>query len=242
MDGLVILIIVGVLAAGIGLAMLAHKKERERQAALAAMASGLGWAFTTANDPDHDARYGHFAIFKKGHSRRAYNTMTGTMDLGRWSVPVRAGDYLYKVTTSNGKTTTTTTYRFSYLIIELPFPGVPELSLRPEGFFDRVAQALGAADIDFESAEFSRRFVVKGSDKRFAYAVIHPRMMEFLMEGPPRAMEIEFGRCCVSDGKTRLSAPEFAQAIEWVRGFFQRWPDYLVKSLMAGGGAAPPAP
>lgn len=238
MVGLGILIVAVVVAVGAALAIYSHRKERERQAALAALAARNGWQFNPGDDPDHGGKYGHFAIFSRGHSRRAYNTLSGTMDLGRWSVPVRAGDYLYKVTTSNGKTTTTTTYRFTYLIVELPFGAVPDLSLRPEGFLDRVAQAFGAADIDFESEEFSRRYVVKSSEKRFAYAVLHPKMMEFLLDGPARAMEIEFGRCCISDGKTRQSAEEIEATIAWSRRFFQLWPDYLLKSLRSGESSA----
>ena len=62
-----------------------------------------------------------------------------------------------------------------------PFRNVPDLLIRPEGFFDKVAGAFGFDDIDFESEEFSRAFFVKSSDKRFAYDVLHPRMLELLM-------------------------------------------------------------
>ena len=58
---------------------------------------------------------------------------------------------------------------------------LPDLFIRREGIFDSVKRAFGFDDIDFESAEFSKRFFVKSSDKRFAYDVIHPKMMEFLL-------------------------------------------------------------
>ena len=111
------------------------------------------------------------------------------------------GDFTYKVTTSSGKSTTTTTYRFSYLILHMPWSGVPDLLIRREGMFDKIAGVLGFDDIDFESAQFSRRFHVSSTDKRFAYDVIDPRMMEFLLKGDPPTVDIENTRCCISDGR-----------------------------------------
>ena len=45
---------------------------------------------------------------------------------------------------------TTRTHRFSYLIVHLPFSGLPDLLIRPEGVFDKMAGAFGFDDIDFE--------------------------------------------------------------------------------------------
>ena len=64
----------------------------------------------------------------------------------------------------SGKSTQTHTYRFSYLIAHVPFAGVPALLNRREGMFDKIAGAFGFDDIDYESAEFSRRFQVKSAD------------------------------------------------------------------------------
>ena len=79
--------------------------------------------------------------------------------------PVKMGDFNYKVTRSTGKGSNTTTYRLSYLILHLPFALTPDLLIRREGVFDKIAGAIGFDDIDFESAEFSRRFYVKSSDR-----------------------------------------------------------------------------
>ena len=46
--------------------------------------------------------------------------------------------------------------------------------------------------IEFESIEFNRRFFVSSPNRRWAYDVIHPRTMEFLLGSPPIA--IEFGQ------------------------------------------------
>jgi hypothetical protein len=58
----------------------------------------------------------------------------------------------------------------------------PQLTLAPEGFFERVMDVIGGADIQFESEEFNREWEVRSSDPRFASAMIDPEMMLFLME------------------------------------------------------------
>lgn len=228
----IILIIAGiVLIAVFGyLAVLAEKKRRE---ALAAMAIKLGWRFNPRKDRYHDEEYAHFEIFRRGHSRAAYNTLTGELEIDGRRWPAKMGDFIYKVTQSTGQSTSTRTYRFSYVIAHLPFAGVPDLLVRPEGMFDKLAGAFGFDDIDFESAEFSRRFHVKSPDKRFAYDVIHPRMMEFLLSSDAPTIDIEYGRCCLSDGRRRWEPQEFEARVNWIREFFDRWPDHVTEGLEA---------
>ncbi|MCZ6852043.1 MAG: hypothetical protein O7F17_10430 [Planctomycetota bacterium] len=230
----IILIIVAVLAIAVVvyLSYLAAKRRRE---ALAALAGELGWRFDPSRDRSHDDEYAHFEIFRRGHSRAAYNTLTGDLEIYRRTYPAKMGDFTYRITTSTGKSTQTHTYRFSYLIVHLPFAGVPDLLIRREGMFDKLAGAFGFDDIDFESAEFSKRFYVKSPDKRFAYDVIHPRMMEFLLVGDPPTVDIEAGRCCLSDGRHRWSPEEFGATLSWVIEFFDRWPDHVTAELQSRG-------
>ncbi len=230
----IILIVVAVLAIAVVvyLSYLAAKRRRE---ALAALAGELGWRFDPSRDRSHDDEYAHFEIFRRGHSRAAYNTLTGDLEIYRRTYPAKMGDFTYRITTSTGKSTHTHTYRFSYLIVHLPFAGVPDLLIRREGMFDKLAGAFGFDDIVFESAEFSKRFYVKSPDKRFAYDVIHPRMMEFLLAGDPPTVDIEAGRCCLSDGRHRWSPEEFSATLNWVIEFFDRWPDHVTAALQSRG-------
>ena len=230
---LVFLVLVGIAIAG---AIAAQKAAQARRDALAALANELGFRFDPSNDADHDDEYAQFEIFRRGHSRSAYNTLTGDIDpagpdAGLAPLPVKMGDFTYKVTSSNGKTTTTHTYHLSYAILHLPYANVPNLLIRPEGMFDKLAGVLGFDDIDFESAEFSRRFHVKSGDKKFAYDVCHPRMMEFLMNAKPPTIDIEHGRCCLFSGGKRWEPAEFRQALSWANAFFEQWPDHVAKQL-----------
>lgn len=216
-----------------------YLQQKKRREALGALAAELGWQFVPDSDYSHDEEYANFAIFRQGHSRCAYNTLFGSITIDGKSCPVKMGDFLYKVTTSNGKTTTTHTYRFSYLILELPYLGVPALLIRREGMFDAVKNLFGFDDIDFESAEFSRKFFVKSPDKRFAYDVIHSGMMEFLLAGNPPTIDIERGRCCLSDGKKSWTPDDFRAMLDWARQFFELWPGHVVCQLQEMSREAP---
>ncbi len=221
-------IIIVLVAAGAYWSYLQQKQRREEMAALA---DQLGWQFTAERDYDHDDQFAHFEIFRHGHSRFAFNTLYGELEVDGRTWPAKMGDFEYKVTHSNGKSTSTHTYRFSYLILHLPFAHAPDLLIRREGLFDSLKCMMGFDDIDFESAEFSKRFFVKSPDKRFAYDVIHPRMMEFLLAGEVPTVDIENGRCCISDGKHKWTPEQFRSRLEFSRRFFDLWPDHLTATL-----------
>ncbi len=227
----VIPVILAVVAVAVYLGYLAQKAEKARVAAMAALAQSRGWLFTTESDPHHDERYRQFSVFCQGHSRRAYNTITGTHEINGHPHPVRMGDYVYQVTSHNGKTTTTTTYKLSYLILHLPYPMVPSLTIRREHLFDKIGAAIGFDDIDFEYSEFSRKFMVKSSDKRFAYDVVTPRMMEFLMASPGRSIDLDGGAICITLGTRRWKVEEFLPELDWLSTFVDLWPDHVVRDL-----------
>lgn len=224
-----VFIIVGIaLFAVIG--YLSHLAEKKRQEELTALADELGLRFYPGLDHDHDDEYAQFEIFRRGHSRAARNTLTGTIKLFDQSCHIVAGDFRYKVTSGTGKDRKTSTYRFSYVIVHPPWH-TPSLLIRPEGIFDKIKGAFGFDDIDFESAEFSRKYYVKSSDKRFAYDVLHPRMMEFLLTQSPPMLDIEGGALCLSEGSGRWSAERFKSEIYFLGQFCEHWPRHLLKEL-----------
>ncbi|MEX2217627.1 MAG: hypothetical protein WD749_02610 [Phycisphaerales bacterium] len=239
MDGFpVVLIVVAFVAIAVVAIYLSHQAAKKRREALAALAGSLGWSFDPGETPPW-AEHNTFDCFERGHTRRVFNTLRGPLEIGGRRFEGLAGDYSYKVTSSNGKTTTTHTYRFSYLILRLPFL-TPGLAIRHEGLLDKLAGAIGFDDIDFESSEFSRRFHVKSPDKRFAYDVVSPRMMEFLLAGRQcPGVSISGVLCCLTDGTGRWEPAEFTGKIGWAREFFGHWPEFLTRQLdeRSGQGA-----
>jgi len=210
-----IFVLFGIVAAGAILWSLHAAAQRRKE--LAAWARSRGMAFSRGKDRTLDERFGDFKCLRRGRSRYAHNLMRGEWK-GRGFVGF---DYHY--VTGSGKNRRT--HRFSAVILTSEVPLRP-LFIRPEGFFDRVSQFLGFNDIDFESAEFSRRFYVKSPDRKWAYDVIHARTMEFLLSAPTFTMEFD-RRHVIAYRSGRLDPAEFAAAAETAAGILDRLPEYV---------------
>jgi hypothetical protein len=144
-------------------------------------------------------------------------------------LPVVCFDFQY--TTGSGKNRRT--HNHGVAILELEHPVIP-LSIRREHVFDKVGEFLGADDIDFESAEFSRKFFVKSPDKKWAYDVIHARTMEFLMQnaGP---FSIAFGHNEIAVIKTgRCEPDQYEKAVKLGWGLYDLIPEYVLQELRGG--------
>jgi hypothetical protein len=116
---------------------------------------------------------------------------------------------------------------FSAVIVSSPIPLQP-LTIRPEGLLDKVGEFFGAEDINFESADFSRKFFVKAVNKRWAYDVIHPRVMELLLASPP--FRIQFGLVSVMAYRQSPFKPaDFQAAFQVVCGILDQLPEYVIQ-------------
>lgn len=214
-----------------------------RRAALAATAASLGMRFrpedrrwSTGGFFARETVLAPFPLFDRGHSRCSCNHIEGMLRAWEHDLSVTLADYSYKITSGSGKNRNTTTYSTSFLLLRLPFGGrVPGLKVRRENFGDRLAAMAGFEDIDFESAEFSRRFHVSSPDRRFAYNLIDPRMIEFLLDTHPPEFALNEGWLLVTpaDGLHRWEPESFSAACEWTRDFLARWPGFVVNDLSA---------
>jgi hypothetical protein len=141
---------------------------------------------------------------------------------------VLAFDYHYETHSTDSKGQRQTHHHhFSAVIVGSDVPLKP-LLIRPEGFFDRVKGFFGFEDINFESAEFSRKFFVAAPDRKWAYDVLHQRAMEFLLVSP--VFSLRFDTQCVIAWRSATFEPaEFTQALTLVRGLLEQIPDFVVK-------------
>ena len=232
MESVLSVLVVAVLAVlFIGFAIHAARQRRLRQEALQGLADSLELSFDPGRDHDHDDRYAHLEIFRRGSRRYAYNTVSGRMSLDRHECGVVFGDFHYAVRRGGPKNKRKKSVRFSYLIVELPWAEVPDLLIRAEGFFDRLGAMVGFEDIDFESEEFSRAFFVKSPDRKFAYDLIDRGMMDFLLAARPPLIDMEQGRLCLCSSGGTWEPDQFSRQLAWVESFLSRWPTHLVTRL-----------
>ncbi len=104
----------------------------------------------------------------------------------------------------------------------------PKLGIYPEDFGRKLEKTFGLGDIDFESVEFSEAFVVRSSDREFAYNVCHPRMMEYLLEHRDLSLEVE-GRCIAMSLPHALDPDEIPERLNQLVEIRRLFPEYLYR-------------
>lgn len=216
------LIIGGVIVIGVAVAGISIYQSHKRKKDLAAWAAENGMTFTADSDYHFGDQYPNFACMQRGSNRCSFNSMAGEWK-GR---QIQAFDYYYEThsTDSKGKRQTHRHY-FSAIMLTSEVPLKP-LTIRPENFFDKVTQFMGFDDINFESAEFSRKFHVSGPDRKWAHDVIHTRSMEYLLGR--EMMTIEFSDHWVMVYNDRTFTPvEFGMAAETASGLLDLLPEYV---------------
>lgn len=205
-----------------------------RRSSLRALAKQNRWSFDAISAHNHRTFYKQFYAFNEGHSQECENTVEGMIEIHGLPHHLKMGDYLYKKTDRDKRGADTTTHRFSYLCLHLPFLHVPDLFIRPETFVDKLGAAAGLDDIDFESAEFSRKFHVSSSNKRFAYDVITPEVMKYLLSTDRHDIEMRDGVICFTSGIRLWTAREFLTHVQWVKQFVSLWPAHVVRTYTEG--------
>ncbi|MDJ0910895.1 MAG: hypothetical protein QNI99_17070 [Woeseiaceae bacterium] len=197
-------------------AVLAYFVQKWRREHIQRVAKRLGLQFR-AEDSDLPRRYAFLDKLSQGRSRNARNILTGEYQ----GHPTTSFDFHYTV--GAGKNKRNVSCSFFMLHLEKHFP---ELRIATEGLFSKFAQSIGFDDIDFESHEFSRKYVVRSEDKKFAYDVCNARMIEHLLASPIENLEIDGP--CMALGFNRCISPD---AIEYqlyrLVKIRERMPNYL---------------
>jgi len=190
---------------------------RKRRQAMFTLASKLGLRFDPSKDRSLARQYKFLDKLRRGSHRYAYNILSGNYK----GHDVMAFDYHYQ--TGSGKDTHH--HHFSFFLVHLT-AAFPELVIGPEGIFSKIAQAVGYDDIDFESHEFSSKFCVRSSDKKFAYDVCNAQMIEYLLSNSDFSTEIDGNVLAISFNR-RLSPDAIEQNLDRLVKVRSLMPDYL---------------
>ena len=229
---IVIIVLVGLILFA-GLCYVIYLDWKKRIEAMTAMAQELGLDFNHKPDTSVDERFRQFRIFCKGKRRTATNTLSGEIQLGGSARQILMGDYRYTIESGSGKDKKSKTTRLSYLLLQTPGLNSPEVIIRKEGLFDKIGAAIGFDDIDFESAEFSRKFHVSSDSKRFAWDLIDPRMIEFLLDNDSPTIELDHGWVLFVTGR-QWKLDQFRPMLKYSEAFLERWPEHVVRGLAEG--------
>lgn len=163
----VVFMIIGILATWAA----SMRAKRAQQMPIVAATAGLGFSefdlFNTAAVP--------FPLFREGDGRRIQNMMWKDADTNP-----RVFEYgFYRLHKDQNRHEYQTWQWFSCALAQHNGKW-PELRVTRERFFDRAAQTL-LPDIELESEEFNRTYVVQCADPKFATDLLDPQVMEFIL-------------------------------------------------------------
>jgi len=218
---LVAIVIAFVIASAAIKSLLAAKRRK----LLAEWSARLGLSFEPGKDHSFEHTFREFEPLRRGSGQRhAFNICSGML----CGHPLQAFDYHY-VTQSRGSKGRRKTihHEFSAVLITSDVPLKP-LHVSPEGIFDKIAEAFGFNDIDFESAEFSRKYKVTAPDRKWASDVLHARAIEFLLSKPQASLQFGCGRyVLVWSPSGKWTPAEFEQAAGVAAGLLDLLPEFL---------------
>lgn len=187
---LIVLAFGGITALLVALIVYAAQRAKKRRELLAGFAASRGWTYQR-EDPSLIDRFAG-SPFDTGHGRWVGNVLRGTFD-GR---PMLAFDYVYRTTStttdSEGRTQTSEqSHPYSVVALNAGV-AMPSLAVAPErGPIGRFFGRLSGTEIELESEQFNQAFRVTCPSPRFASDVLHPRMMELLMQWPALAWRFD---------------------------------------------------
>ena len=213
----------------LGLVIFAVMRNRDqRTETLKAFASRHRLVYRPGPDLELHQKLPAFALFGLGTNGRSRNIITGRLEIGHRLLDVIIGDYIHRTGSGDDRKTRT----ISYIAVRLPWNGLPRFMIRRELFLERLVSVLGIDDIDFESDEFSRRFAVTASDRRFAYDLLDPRMMEFMLANePPDLVELNEDVACIGGTWSWSGGDTLESRLVWLGEFLDHWPEHLLRSL-----------
>jgi hypothetical protein len=196
--------------------------RQERIAKLSSGAADYGWQYTEKDTSLIEEYLGE--PFGKGHSKSAADVLRGTRR-GREFVA-----FSYSYTESRGDNGSTT-YSFTVAALSLPC-ATPMLQVGREGRAGKLLDFVGRRDLQLESAEFNEAFRVDTDDERFAYTVLHPRLMRWLLDSP-RAdyTPFRFERgALLAWQKDAIEVPKAQWMVDYLSDVADQVPDFVWKS------------
>ena len=163
----------------------ARHRERLRVAALGEVASGLGLEFWEKDDEGLCARISRFKVGNVGHSKIVKDVISGVFG----GEEVLFCNYRYVV--GHGKHQHASRQSLMFLTLKR---SLPDLVMAPEGFFSKVGQVFGGADIDFLThPEFSKKYLLKGEDEDSIKESFDFDLLEYFEQRLGMTLEVKDG-------------------------------------------------
>ena len=178
---------------------------RHQRRLIARWAALRDWRYAERDDTWVDRWRGY--PFDRGHTTRAENVMTGPFG------PYQAVVFDYRFRKDDFGSRYPTIERFGVHALALP-ARLPWVHIAAEGYTQKAAKLLGRQDIELESEEFNRAYLVQSEDPKFAVDLLNARTMDLLLRCGGPDVRVEGGYIVlVTDGFVDLSAVDAALVV-----------------------------
>ncbi|ADB29557.1 hypothetical protein Kfla_0434 [Kribbella flavida DSM 17836] len=185
------------------------ERSKARLARDQAGAERYGWTPGT----DADGLLASAGRVTSGHDGSVRRVLVGDYQ-GR---PIRMAEFVYSVRSRY----LPTTYVRHLVAVELPVR-LPDLMVRRQAIGEP-----GRRTFDAESGAFNRQYDVSGPDDRYVSAVMHPRMMEWLLAHPGLELCIH-GNLVLAFADTPWTVPTTLRALPVLDGVADRIPRFVL--------------
>lgn len=193
-----------VAATTVGALVWTRVREQRRTEALRDTCGRLGFTWL---DREVVARPDALPLLRRGRSNRTLNAMRGKLH----GVEVIAADHTYVTGAGKNKNTC----RQTLALIPRIDRAFPDFELAPENVLLKLAAAFGYQDIDFEGQEeFSKRYVLRGTDEAAIRRAFAPGALAYLAERPGLSVEKGDDALVVYRAHRRCPAEELRALLE----------------------------
>jgi hypothetical protein len=202
------LLLIGIIFVVAGLIVsIVFYLDQKRTKALAQIALQMGFSFRPKDLNLLSEGFAHLHLFQQGHSKTPKNVLKGAAN----GMETVLFDYSYRV--GSGKNSNT--YHQTVCLFHLQDRSLPSFELRPENLLDKLVQVFGYQDIDFEaSPEFSKNYLLRGSDPDVVRALFRPETIHFFKEQGGWSVEGGSGWLLIYRNNRRVQPEE-------MRGFLE---------------------
>lgn len=216
-------VVLAIIAVAI-LAIISWIEEQKRRRGIIEWAERRGFTFDPGPNHMIESLLPTLAAIRRGDNRYAYDLIFGEVSGHKWV----GCHYHYQTTTHGSKGQKQTHHHhFSLAAIHVPIH-LKTLDIRPESLLDKFATFFGAEDINFESAEFSRKYHVSSEDRRYAFDVLHARMIDYLLTKPTYSYHYGVNHIVMYKG-AKFTQAEFDDAVEILDQLLNGLPDYFIR-------------
>lgn len=171
-----------------------------------------------------------FELFTRGDVRGFENTVWGHHK----DIPFQFADYWYATEHDSeeaGLSLRTGAKAMNAVVVRI-HAYIPRVVVEPETIGIWAADPTDSTDIHFESEEFNRRFRVRSMDRLFAYKLITPPMMRWLL-AMPEGYAVEFYKSSFVVFAPRVDPTDLFAMVACATGIHRRipklvWAEYEV--------------